>query len=244
MTRQNFRFLIRPQSTLVLLPDPVTCFARSRYDQVQRFDLRDRSSSCIVLDWITPGRTAVPSLARTGEKLDHLDSHSSAPRGKAPKDYSIGHRDAELWEFSHYRSRNDLRVEGHVVARDTILLSQSPDESYVDPISGIKFTELARRNHPYGCYATLILAGPDASEIVRTLEAEFQAIQQRPSTTVREDEVLWSLSRVEEHEGPGAAVVVRIAARDAQMVRRWLFERLTPLQRVVGRDLYRQALAS
>ncbi|TKY89058.1 hypothetical protein EX895_001589 [Sporisorium graminicola] len=244
MTRQNFRFLIRPHSTLVLLPDPVTCFAAARYDQVQRFDLRSRaSSSCVVLDWITPGRTAVPPAFKGNQKLDHLDSHSASQSrsGGPAKDYSVGARDPELWAFSHYRSRNDVRIAGSVVARDTVLLSQHLDEQYVDPVTGWSFSELARRNHPYGCYATLILAGPDAADIVDALQKEFEAIQQRPTTAIAQDEVLWSLSKVEEGEADGA-VVVRLAAKDAQTVRRWLYARLTALQSVVGKDLYRQAL--
>lgn len=240
-TRQNFRFLIRPNSTLVLLPDPVTCFANARYDQIQRFDLRHpSSSSCIVLDWITPGRTAVPPPPSQTKRLDHLDSHSSSSTPHATaKDYSVPPRSAELWEFAFYRSRNELRIAGNVVARDTILLSQSENELFVDPISGQKFTELARRNHPFGCYATLILAGIDAEEVGVKLEGEFEKIQQRPTTSLREDEVLWSLSSVEQ-----GVRVVRMAGRDVEMVRRWLRDRLGGLERVVGRDLYRQALGS
>lgn len=237
MTRQNFRFLVRKHSTLVLLPDAVTCFARARYDQVQRFDLRDHTSSCVVLDWITPGRTAVGSgSSASNPKLDHLDSHSSHT-GTMLKDYSTPARDAELWQFSHYRSRNDVRVSKHVVARDTILLSQTEEHEFVDPITGLRFTELARRNHPYGCYATLILAGPDAAEIIHSLETEFHRVQQRPTTWLAHD-ALWSLSRLEHN-----VVIVRIAANDAQSVRRWLHSRLTPLQNLIGSDLYRQALA-
>lgn len=63
--RQMMRFLIRPSSTLLLLPDPVTCYAQSRYTQTQRFDVTcRRTSSLVVLDWITPGRQA------RGEKWD------------------------------------------------------------------------------------------------------------------------------------------------------------------------------
>ncbi|CBQ68735.1 conserved hypothetical protein [Sporisorium reilianum SRZ2] len=240
MTRQNVRFLVRAHATLVLLPDPVTCFASARYDQVQRFDLRARSSSCIVLDWITPGRTAVPPASTGGAKLNHLDSHSASPGGGPVKDYSVGTRDPELWAFAHYRSRNDVRIAGHVVARDTVLLSQCAEEQHTDPLTGWRFSELARRTHPYGCYATLLLAGPDALAVIETLEHEFEAVQQRPTTAVPDKQVLWSLSRIEEDEA--GAVVVRLAANDAQTVKRWLHARLTALHAIVGRDLYRQAL--
>lgn len=243
-TRQNFRFLVRSNSTLVLLPDPVTCFASARYDQTQRFDLRSRTSSCIVLDWITPGRTAVPPSTTT-PKLDHLDSHTPTlnnhHRSPAPtKDYSTPTRDPELWSFSHYRSRNDLRIASTPLAHDTLLLSQPHHHDTHPSADTHTFTELARRNHPYGCYATLLLAGPDAQPIIHTLEAEFAEIQQRPRTSVGlDDEVLWCLSRIEEGEGVG---LVRLAGRDAGMVKGWLGQRLVGLQGVIGSDLYRQAL--
>ena len=252
MTRQGFRFLVRKNSTLVLLPDPVTCFASARYDQTQRFDLRCRtSSSAIVLDWITPGRTAVPPAPLNPRtKLNHLDANTAVSstlttsgNGAMLKDYSTPQRHPERWAFHLYRSRNELRIASNVIARDVLLLAQQPRDTFVDPATGLEFTELARRNHPYGCYATLLLAGPDAAAIVTALRDEFEAIQQRPTTALAPEDVLWSLSRLEEASADGACVV-RIAAVDAQSVRRWLHKRLSSLEAVIGRDLYRQALAS
>jgi len=40
---------------LLLLPDPVTCFASSSYQQLQTFKL-EQAASIILLDWITSGR--------------------------------------------------------------------------------------------------------------------------------------------------------------------------------------------
>lgn len=224
-TKQVYRFLVRPNSTLILLPDPVTCFAEARYDQVQRFDLRDRTtSSLVVLDWITSGRHSVPpASSRSAPKLDHLDSHSSnLPRRSMLKDYTPATRTAELWSFSSYRSRNEVRLPSvGVVARDVLLLEGD---------------DLATRCSPYGCYATLLLAGPDANETITRLEDEFERIQQRLTTHLPEP-VLWSMSQVE-----GAVRVVRIAGENAEAVKAWLYARLSALQGVVGRDLYRQAL--
>jgi urease accessory protein len=42
---------------VVLLPDPVVCFADSRYAQTQTFDLH-RDAALVCLDWITSGRRA------------------------------------------------------------------------------------------------------------------------------------------------------------------------------------------
>ncbi len=44
-------------ASLVLAPDPVQCFAASRYDQRQRFDLA-ADSSLVLVDWMSAGRTA------------------------------------------------------------------------------------------------------------------------------------------------------------------------------------------
>ncbi|KAJ1020394.1 hypothetical protein NDA13_005713 [Ustilago tritici] len=257
VTRQTSRFLIRKNATLVLLPDPVTCFASARYDQTQRFDLRDRNtSSLIMLDWITPGRTCVSPTrsASNAAKLNHLDAHTPSPSpytnpAREMKNYSIPTRDPELWSFDLYRSRNQVRTcpPPQPVATDLLLLSQAPStDSTQDAATGLKPTDLARRNHPYGCYATLMLAGPDAEGIVKRLTDEFDAIQQRPSTKVDPREVIWSLSHLQ-HEAIGAdrgTVVVRIAASDSQTVRKWLSERLVSLETVLGTHLYRQALGS
>jgi urease accessory protein len=42
---------------LVLVPDPVVCFAESRYEQSQQFDLADQAT-LIAVDWMTSGRRA------------------------------------------------------------------------------------------------------------------------------------------------------------------------------------------
>lgn len=241
-TRQVFRFLLRPNSTLVLLPDPVTCFAASRYDQVQRFDVRDRKTcSLVLLDWITPGRTAV--------RL-HGDKQAASDRGP---------RRPEVWSFESYRSRNEVRIDGQVVARDVLLLEQDPElDMRIVSEDGAIDTELARRNSPYGCYATLILSGPEVRSTIRSLANEFESIQQRVSTQTLPP-LLWSLSFLErEQQGPNTdqssrkaqdtedpgCVIVRIGGRDAEAVRDWLRDRLQGLRDVVGSDLYRQALGS
>ncbi|SPO27992.1 uncharacterized protein UTRI_05135 [Ustilago trichophora] len=258
LTRQNYRFLVRKNATLVLLPDPVTCFANASYDQVQRFDLRSGDScSLVVLDWITSGRALVGSSMGRGEggdRLDHLDKFGTFSASKlglgggGGKDYSPIKRGSEWWIFDRYKSRNEVRIHKKVVARDVVLLSQHR------ATQGDEWSEIARRNHPFGCYATLLLAGPDSQPIVSNLMQEFQDIQQRPTTRVSRDHVLWSLSSLEDDSAssigkdPMAAavvvVVVRLAANDSQSVRQWLHKRLYSLQSVIGTDLYRQALAS
>ncbi|KAM0756146.1 UreD-domain-containing protein [Meredithblackwellia eburnea MCA 4105] len=54
-TRQLMEVVIHPDSTLFLLPSPVTCFSKASYSQRQSFKLSS-SSSLILLDWYTSGR--------------------------------------------------------------------------------------------------------------------------------------------------------------------------------------------
>lgn len=55
--RQTLRARVEQDALLALLPDPVTCFAGARYEQVQRFDVRP-GGSLVLLDWLTSGRRA------------------------------------------------------------------------------------------------------------------------------------------------------------------------------------------
>jgi urease accessory protein len=54
-TSAEVRARIEPDGLLVVAPDPVVCFAHSRYRQAQRFDLADRAA-LVLLDWVSSGR--------------------------------------------------------------------------------------------------------------------------------------------------------------------------------------------
>jgi urease accessory protein len=56
-TSAEVRARIEPDGLLVVAPDPVVCFARSRYRQLQQFDLADRAA-LVLLDWVSSGRHA------------------------------------------------------------------------------------------------------------------------------------------------------------------------------------------
>ncbi|TFK30776.1 UreD-domain-containing protein [Coprinopsis marcescibilis] len=58
LTVQAMTYAVGPASTLVLLPDPVTCFRHASYNQIQKFDL-DPTASLVLLDSITAGRQAL-----------------------------------------------------------------------------------------------------------------------------------------------------------------------------------------
>jgi urease accessory protein len=56
-TRSEVRARVASGGLLAVLPDPIVCFAGSRYRQRQQFDLAE-SASLVVLDWMTAGRRA------------------------------------------------------------------------------------------------------------------------------------------------------------------------------------------
>jgi len=54
---QHLKVSAKDEAIIVSLPDPVVCFAGSRFSQRQQFDLA-ASASLIALDWFTSGRAA------------------------------------------------------------------------------------------------------------------------------------------------------------------------------------------
>ena len=55
--RQLLTSTVSADATLVVTPDPVTCFANAVYEQKQLFDITE-GGNLLVLDWITSGRRA------------------------------------------------------------------------------------------------------------------------------------------------------------------------------------------
>jgi urease accessory protein len=58
ITSQAIDVRVSENSTLYLLPDPVTCFRSASYNQIQTCRL-SRGASLVLLDWITSGRIAL-----------------------------------------------------------------------------------------------------------------------------------------------------------------------------------------
>lgn len=54
-TAAELRADVGEDGLLIVAPDPVVCFARSRYRQVQRVDLT-RGAGVVLLDWVSSGR--------------------------------------------------------------------------------------------------------------------------------------------------------------------------------------------
>ena len=227
VSRQCIHYTVRENATLVLLPAPVTCFARSRYAQVQRFDLMSSAtSSLVLLDWFTSGRLAV--------------DHERVP---------------EFWHFYLYHSRNEVSIDGHVIARDRQHLAQELPETLSET------TDLARRCEPYTCFANVLLYGPECTALCAALTKEYSQIQQ-PQPFLRSSgsrgqvtppDVVWSLSplcsgapvpgcdyKVDTFSDKG--LVVRIAGTKTDTVRVWLYEHLHLVRHMIGADMYRVAL--
>lgn len=56
-SRQSLSAVVAPGATLVITPDPITCFADALFEQKQRFDL-ESGANLVLLDWQTCGRRA------------------------------------------------------------------------------------------------------------------------------------------------------------------------------------------
>lgn len=65
---------VAASGSLVVMPDPVVCFAGARYTQVQRFDVSARSR-LIVVDWLSSGRAASGERWRFDEYVSRLQVH-------------------------------------------------------------------------------------------------------------------------------------------------------------------------
>lgn len=69
---QSLHAQIGSGAILTLAPEPISCFAGSRYDQRQRFDI-EQGGNLVLVDWVTSGRYAV------GERFQftHFQSRQS-----------------------------------------------------------------------------------------------------------------------------------------------------------------------
>lgn len=225
---QRLSVILQSSASLILLPDPITCFASASYSQSQTFRLPEPSdanpASAIILDWFTSGRMA---------------------------------RDEE-WAFERYRSSNEIWIGNRRIARDVMLLEQHSPTSFTSPSplssaspppkSKLPPRTLKDRLAPYACYATLFLIGPLASSIIAQLAARFDAIQQMQAT--KPDALLWSMSPLSLPSPSSQAAsgktaqtgaIVRVMGLETELVREWLKEALRPLEESIGGDAYRTA---
>lgn len=135
----------------------------------------------------------------------------------------------EDWVFSRYYSVNELMIEGKRVAKDVMLLEDetNPDTS----------RRLAERLSPFSCYATLILRGPLIEGTIAHLAARYEdiSVMQRRAP----EDMLWSLSPIGSDKKDG--MIVRVAGIETELVKGWLKDALSPLEEIIGVDIYRRA---
>jgi urease accessory protein len=196
-TRQRLWSTQSPNTLLLLLPDPISPFAASSYIQSQRFDLPS-SSSLLVLDWYTSGRRA----------------------GKG-----------EEWVFNRYESSNWVKVDGRTLMKERVVLEDEKGGSSV-----------GERMEPYHVFATVMIYGDDMKKLLEEMSKLALDTVQRQSSNPAE--MIWSFSYIKiptpplsadainggRTKGPkqdaGKAGVIKAAAKDVEMLRNWLRERL------------------
>ncbi|KAJ6574986.1 UreD-domain-containing protein [Mycena capillaripes] len=134
----------------------------------------------------------------------------------------------EEWVFSRYYSVNEIVVDGKRVAKDVMLLENEEDATTL-PVR-----TLASKLEPYGCYATLLLYGPQVQGVIGALTEEYGRIS--VFKTGAPAGLLWSLSAF----GDGGAVV-RVAGEEKEKIQQWIGAALQGVQMVVGTDVFRKA---
>ncbi|KAI8645027.1 UreD urease accessory protein-domain-containing protein [Parasitella parasitica] len=99
---QIINSMVTAQATLLVIPDPVTCFRDSSFQSKQLFELQDDSSQLVLLDWFTSGRIT------RGESWS-FRHYSSRIDIKIAGKWVI--KDAMVLEDEQYMKRLDPRVE-------------------------------------------------------------------------------------------------------------------------------------
>ena len=115
------------------------------------------------------------------------------------------------------------------------------DATLLEPGEGSD-AALEKRMGPYGCFASVLLAGPLVKDVCTTLEALFT--QESVFRVRAPPALLWSISamKVQGNADPEAIVrVLRVAAVETEDVRVWLRDALRPLGDVVGEEIYSKA---
>ncbi|CEQ38953.1 SPOSA6832_00429, partial [Sporobolomyces salmonicolor] len=225
-TSQFYRLSVAASALLVLLPAPVTCFSRARYDQHQAVHLADGTSSLVLLDWYTSGRMAMNGGGQEG-----------APGA------------GEAWQFERYRSENEVWLAGERIAQDALLLEDEPAPSRSAPSAAAAAaassastpTTYRARVAPYSCYATLFLFGPACASLLAHVQAAFSSLTQYKQN--RPYSLVWSFSPLKGH--PGGGGVARCAGASTEAVREWVTQLLGEggIEELVGRDLWKTAFS-
>ncbi|GAA5857156.1 hypothetical protein JCM8547_009342 [Rhodosporidiobolus lusitaniae] len=237
-TEQLYRLSVSPSSLLVLLPSPVTCFSRSRYNQRQVVHLADETSSVLLLDWYTSGRMGM----------------DDKEKGKG----------AESWEFERYESVNEVWAGGRRIAKDALVLEDEdpPGPKVESEGQNVRLysadgsasplpaqpsaakppqhaTTYSSRVSPYTCYCTLFLFGPHTAPLLASLQRTFTSITQYKQS--RPYSLVWSYSPLQGH--PGGGGIARAAGATTEEVKEWVVHVLEEggIAGLVGEDSWKTA---
>ncbi|KAI8050745.1 urease accessory protein UreD [Thamnidium elegans] len=131
---QTINSHVASQATLLMVPDPVTCFRDSSFQSRQEFRLEDSSSQLVLLDWFTSGRIT------RGENWSFRHYSSRIDVRVAGK---LIIKDAMVLEDEDYMRKED---EGTAYASRlvpyscfaTLIVICNPESSLVESVSGIQ----------------------------------------------------------------------------------------------------------
>jgi len=220
-TIQLYRLAISPASLLILLPSPVTCFSRARYEQKQVIHLEDDTSSLILLDWFTSGRMGYSTRNGSGQDEDNA---------------------GEAWEFERYRSENEIWLKGEQITKDVLLLQDEIVETPSIPPDENKAstTTYRHRVEPYSCYASLFLFGPQCQSLMQHISKTFLSLIQYKQP--RPYSLIWSYSPLE-----GGGGIARCAGHSTEAVKEWVCELLSAeeggIEELIGKDLWKSTFS-
>lgn len=185
---QSLDVSVADDAVLIAAPDPITCYADADYRQTQRFGLAP-GGALVLIDWLTCGRAAMAA--------------------------GDGAEGGERWAFHRYASRNDIVIDGRLVARDATELCED-DGPLDDPF----------RTGGVHCLATVMIAGD-------RFAAECDAIAERINALpIGDGDVLCSTSRL----AWGAAL--RVAGESTERVAYWLADTLAFVGPLIGGGLW------
>jgi urease accessory protein len=142
----------------------------------------------------------------------------------------------EEWDFSRYYSMNQVRVQGKLVANDVLLLQDQTEEQIR---ACLPTRTLRDQLAPYSCYAMVILYGPLVQDTIRDIAKQYDSLvvfQQRTP-----EDCIWSFSSLDTFSPTNQAAIVRVAGKEAEMVRSRLRDILRQLEHIVGVDVFRRA---
>src|SRR5688572_11864789 len=78
-SRQSLDVAVAADALLVVVPDPIVCFADANFVQTQRYDLHDRST-LVMVDWMTSGRHAAGERWAFSRYESRIDIRRGAQR--------------------------------------------------------------------------------------------------------------------------------------------------------------------